>query len=187
MKKTISIITAALMVAVLAAALVLSSSASAESHIVENLLPNDEDATLTGCTLTENADGSVTVTLTAATATIFMELPEDIAKFDLTVLDKAYFVYSYKAEGAVLVAGSSLFNYTRKDKTNTGTALEGYGNLYVNSMQDLEAYQIAGKYGTTDGVSHCVWDLGGYVNMNSARVFPFAILTPVSVVLKSSS
>lgn len=148
----------------------------AKDTVIANLLPSNDsergNLTLTGCTLEENSDGSVTFTLTKKSAsfkmvfaesfyaegkggTIFNDEPIDLSK-------PAFMVYDYaSADGVTL--GDVIAHYTRKDKAPANTLAD----LYLISMED----QKFGQYSKAKGVGFGVWDWGTYVSSVDTKRF----------------
>ncbi|HBR31566.1 MAG TPA: hypothetical protein DD733_05745 [Clostridiales bacterium] len=148
---------------------------SADNTVLANLMPSHDtdrgNLTLTGCTMEENANGSVTFTLTESSASINMVFAEGLYKegsgtiyndepIDLS--KPAYFVYDYASADGVTF-GSLIAHYTRKDKS----ADNKNADLFLNSMEgsDYKDYQkVAGEgYG--------IWDWGQYVTEKKDGLF----------------
>lgn len=143
-------------------------SASAESTVLTNLIPTKDTTkgklTLTGCTMTENSDGSVTFTLTATSANVKMFFAENVYQeesggtiysgeaFDIT--KGAFVVYDYASADGVTFS-KFVAHYTRKDKAANNTLAD----LYLNSMEGSDY----AKYRKVGGAGYGVWDLGTYV------------------------
>lgn len=147
--------------------------ASAESTVLADLIPSKNTAkgklTLTGCTMTENSDGSVTFTLTAAEATFKMVFAENvfsegsggtiISGDAVNVKNGAFVVYDYaSADGVTLTA---IAHYTRKDKAAGKTLAD----LYLNSMEGTDYKQ----YQKSAGTGYGVWDVGAYITSDKDK------------------
>lgn len=147
---------------------------SADDTIIANLLPsnNEENGKLTldGCTLEENDDGSITFTLTKATATfkmvfaesfyaegkggtIYNDSPIDISK-------PAFVVYDYASADGVKMS-EVIAHYTRKDKAPDNKLAD----LWLTSMEDPKY----AEYSEVSGEGYGVWDWAKYVNASKEK------------------
>lgn len=162
--KKLSLLAVALLI--LVAQLIIPAAAA--SNVLADLIPSKNTSkgklTLTGCTMTENSDGSVTFTLTATEATFKMAIAENVYQeesggtiysgdaFDIT--KGAFVVYDYASADGVKFT-EVIAHYTRKDKA----ASSALADLYLNSMEgtDFKDYQKQA------GEGYGVWDLGTYV------------------------
>ena len=127
MKKALALVLAA---AFCAACFVLTTGAVAENEL--SFLPNDKsNNTATGCEYKINDDGSVTVTLTAATASLKAVFNDGSQLFDNTIEmkeDGQYVAVSYATTGTAKLETSTLTHYTRKDKPT----VDAPGDLCLN-------------------------------------------------------
>lgn len=157
-----------LLVLTLVTAFAFSFSASAEESVLLDLLPkkdmNSDMLSCTGCALDYNFDGSVTVTMTATSATVVVTLVDGgtiLMGEPLDLSKNAFVVADYgSADGVTLVIHA---NYTRKDKEAAGTVAD----LFLSSMESSEYAQ----YAKTKGSGYVIWDWGTYVSSAPAKIF----------------
>jgi len=162
--KQISLLT----VIVMLLSLLLFLPVSAEETKLANLLPSNKTErgsfTSDGCTLKDNADGSVTLTLTATTATFTMTFTEGLfaegggtiyCDEPINLTNPAYVVYDYASADGVTMP-KLIAHYTRKDKAATSILAD----LYLTSMEDTVKYP---EYSKQAGAGFGVWDWGKYV------------------------
>ncbi|HOJ48162.1 MAG TPA: hypothetical protein PLD48_04720 [Bacillota bacterium] len=166
--KQIALLAVALMMIVAQFAI----STSAEDTVLVNLMPTKDNTMgklqLTGCTMEENSDGSVTFTLTATSANVKMIFAENVYQeesggtiysgdaFDIT--KGAFVVYDYASADGVSFS-RFVAHYTRKDKATANTLAD----LYLNSMESDSTYA---KHRKVSGEGFGVWDLGTYVTVD---------------------
>jgi len=143
--------------------------ASADDYdVAASLLPDPNgDMTVEGCTVTENADGSVTITVTEGSTHKVTMLYKD----GETVLDEKYstvanyhFAYWYE------ITGNAKFDarayYQRKDKV---------ADLYISGMQNNDKYLVKGTKDSNFGV----WSIYDYLTKEKGADFvtgDFAVL-----------
>ncbi len=173
MKKLISLMIIAAML--VTAALTLSVSAE-ESELIFDLRPqedNGEDVQkVSGCELEYEDDGTVIVTLTAATATIdltFVSGGTILYGEEINLGETAAVVcVDYASADGVTFDQTVQAHYTRKDKEAAGTVAD----LWLTSMEsaDYAKYQkISYKGSVGEGVVG--WDWGTYVSSSDSKLF----------------
>ena len=142
----------ALLLSCLLCAACFAVFASAEEYGAASLLPNpDGEMTAEGCEVKVNNNGSVTVTLTAASATIKMTYKDGTTVYEepySEIADYPYVAYWYVSDSATV---QTLAHYDRKDKT---------ADLYLDGMRKSPSYFELGDATTTYGV----WNLYDYLS-----------------------
>lgn len=155
MKKALALMLA---LAFCAACFVLTTGA-VEDEL--SFLPQQNSAnTATGCDYVINADGSVTVTLTATSATLEVVFNDGSALVDNKINMKEngkVVAVSYDATGSATLGAGTITKYTRKDKPTTD---DKAADLYLNSLAIDTNYA---NYRTTVSDTACAWDLRAYL------------------------
>lgn len=161
MKKILSVLLLAALLIVPVLALAASASTVPDKYIRSDMVPTKENESrlqLEGATIEYNRDGSVTFTLTAATAKITYTMIEGGTAYAGNAIDlnepKAYAVVDYGTTDGVSV--ELLMHYTRKDK-------DPYGDLYLDSMRSDNYKDWRKALVNDEAGQYCVWDWGGYV------------------------
>ena len=149
----------ALLLSCLLCAACFAVFASAEEYGVASLLPNpDGEMTAEGCEVKINGNGSVTVTLTAATASIKMTYKDGTTVYEepySEIADYPYIAYWYVSDSATV---QTLAHYDRKDKT---------ADLYLDGMRNNPSYFEAGDATTTYGA----WNIYDYLSKGKGADF----------------
>ena len=136
MKKTLALVLAVVLCAACFA--FASSAADALSFLPEA----DSEVAAEGCEYVINDDGSVTITLTAASAkltVIYKDVVENTIyeEKEVNVTENKYVVYSYDVTGSAQV-GDVLVKYNRGNKDNA--------ELYKSSMSTVVSYNLQKHY-----------------------------------------
>lgn len=158
MKKALALMLA---VAFCAACFVLTTGAVAENEL--SFLPNDKsNNTATGCEYKINDDGSVTVTLTATSATLDVVFNDGSALLDNKINikeDGRYVAVSYATTGNGALATSTITNYMREKEGQAQKA-----DLYLESMAVTPDYA---QFRGNEGENCFTWDLRAYLTSKS--------------------
>ncbi len=149
---------------------VISTSAAEADDIVHSLLPEENDAngkvTTNACDIVYNTDGSVTIKVTGAGASVnvvYVDGSTVYAGDAFNAKEGAYFVVDYgSADGATLNKNTQA-HYTRKDKEAAGTVAD----LWLTSMEGTDYAQ----YQKTKGEGYVIWDIGTYISSSDSKVF----------------
>ena len=149
----------ALLLSCLLCATCFAVFASAEEYGAASLLPNpDGEMTAEGCEVKVNSNGSVTVTLTAATASIKMIYKDGTTVYEepySEIADYPYIAYWYVSDSATVQA---LAHYDRKDKT---------ADLYLAGMRANPNYYKVGDANTNYGA----WNIYEYLSKGKGADF----------------
>ncbi|MEG1743505.1 MAG: hypothetical protein RR246_04995, partial [Clostridia bacterium] len=155
MKKLISIILASLLVCV-CFSVVISAAETYTDPI--SLLPETKGPgkmTATGCTVVENKNGSVTITLTAAAGTVKMAYKEGATILDekYTKIDTNQRIAYYYAKTKGISSFEAQAHYCRSDKGDVGA------DLFLSAMHSTGKYL---EKGTATG-DFGVWNIYNYL------------------------
>lgn len=168
MKKILCVLLVAVLFVIPVIGLAASASTVAEKYILSDMMPTEDTAAqlaVEGAEVTYNKDGSVTFTLTAATATIKYTMVEGTIVHAGNAIDLSDGVGFAVVDFATLdgVVPNPIFHYTRKDKDAAGT----FADLYYASMIDNNYAEYRKAYVTDEqGGTYAVWDWGTYVTSN---------------------